>query len=153
MSATPTPGPPREPEIEFLGKLAHGFLAVARFVLWLAGVAAIAYGTCRAAGIEPIFTSFLLPDSTSSDQASASSVVWFTLGLPLVLPADWLLTKNRHRIWILIVSALTWFVPMLFGDSSSYGYILRMFATLISFLSLLVWRTLWQLTKPAEPAT
>ena len=148
MTDETTAEPPREPEIEFLGKLAHGFLAFARVALWGAGTAAIGYGIWQTflAGSDPA----LAGETDPALSPTASHLVWFPLGLPLVLPADWLLTKNRHRIWILAVSVMLWFTPMLFGDASRYGYILRMFATLISFLSLLVWRTLWQLTKPAE---
>ena len=44
-------------------------------------------------------------------------------------------------------------MPVCFENDSPYGYILRMFATLISFLSMLVWRTLWRLTQPDDAAS
>ena len=150
MSEAQPPAAPHEPEIEFLGKLAHGFLATARVVLWLAGAAAISYGCWQLLrGTTPP----MARGDASMLAPITASIVWFPLGLPLVLPADWLVTRHRYRIWLLLVCALLWFIPMLLGDASRYGYILRMFATLISFLSLLVWRTLWQLTKPTDPTT
>jgi len=153
MSDAQVPQPPREPEIEFLGKLAHGALVVARIVLALAGIAAICYGCWQAyyGSAWPL----VAPDSEvptpAGSSPAGSSIVWFTVGLPLVVPADCWLTKNRYRPWLLGISAVLWFAPSLIGDATQYGYILRMFATLIAVMSLLVWRTLWRLTE--QPAT
>lgn len=129
-----TETPPREPEIELLAKLARGGLRTARAALWLAGLAAIAYGLHRT-----------LFDERATTTPSASGTVWLTIGLPLMLRANWLLDASWRRYLLLLSSAVLWFAPMMLTDDSSYGFVLRIFATIVAFLCLVVWRTLWRL--------
>lgn len=138
------PPPPREPEIEFMGKVAHGVLALIRVVFFGAGVCAIVYGVQKM-GEPPENPP---PALGSTGLPSAAGTVWLTLGLPLIVRCNWIFTKGATRWVLLAISALLWFAPMGLDDDSAYGYILRMFATLVSFLTLLVWRTLWRLTEP-----
>ncbi len=140
--------PPREPEIELLGKLARIGLFAIRVAMFVAGTAALAYG--------------LTKSLTSGDgwewlslewraRPSAAGAVWLTVGLPLVLPANVLLDRGLPQAALLGLSAVMWFMPWTLGDDSEYGYILRLFATLVAFLCLVVWRTLWRLTTPSLP--
>jgi hypothetical protein len=139
---------PREPEIELLGKLARGFLFAARAALAAAGVASLAFGLVKS-----------LTDGASWQpgelvwraEPSAAGAVWVTLGLPLVLPAATLLRRGGGQVALLLASAALWFGPSSLEDDSDYGYILRIFATLVSFLCLVVWRTLWRLTGTGLP--
>lgn len=139
---------PREPEIELLGKLARGFLFAARAALAAAGAAAVAFGLVKSltdgAGWEPGTLAWRA-------EPSAAGAVWVTLGLPLVLPAATLLRRGLGQVALLLASVALWFGPSSLGDDSDYGYILRMFATLVSFLCLVVWRTLWRLTGTGLP--
>jgi hypothetical protein len=62
---------------------------------------------------------------------------------------DWLFGRGR---WIaLAVGALLWFAAALLPGEREYGFVLRMFASLVACLTLLVWRTLWRLTQPPAP--
>lgn len=148
MTDEPMPPPPREPEIEFLGKVAHVVLRLIRVVLFTAGAYSIASGIAQMTGPHEDpegFLKFLLIPS-----ATGTIWLWFTLGLMLVVPSKWIFTKGPAPWALLAVNALLWFVPMALGDDSRYGYILRMFASLIAFLTMLVWRTLWRLTEPDD---
>ena len=138
MSDQRPPATPREPEIEFLGRFATGGLWLLRRALWLAGACAIAYGVWRS-----------LQTRVDDSFMSALGPVWVTLGLPLVLPTEW--AFGRGRRWWLGVSVVLWFAPMLLAGEHAWGFVLRMFATLIAFLSLAVWRTLWRLTHQNDP--
>lgn len=138
MPPTDPTSPPREPEIEFLGRVATRGLVVLRTAFWLAGAVAIAYGAWRA---------LLAPEREGP--ASALGPVWVAVGVPLVLPVDWLF--GRGRFAVLGISAALWFLPMLLPDDHRFGFVLRMFATLVACLSLLVWRTLWRLTLASAP--
>jgi hypothetical protein len=143
MSNSGSPQPPREPEIEFLGKAALGFLVVLRAVFWSAGVTSLYFG----------WQMLLFPDSGSAAAGSdwtpsALGSIWLSLGIPLVVKADWLLNRCQARRLLILIFILLWFAPMALADDSNYGFILRMFSTMVSFLTMLVWRTLWQLTKP-----
>ena len=139
---------PREPEIELLGKLARGGLFAARLVLLCAGAAALVYGL-KKTWIEGDGWSW--QDVALRSVPSASGSVWIAVGLPLALPADALLVRGLRQVALLLVSVGLWFGPMLLEDDSEYGYILRLFATLIAFLCLVVWRTLWRLTDTGLP--
>lgn len=155
MSDAEMPTPPREPEIEFLGKCARIGLRVLRTVLWLGGVAALSYGCCKA--YDPEFRLWFqpqVPDPFAADPTfpSALGMVWITVGIPLVARANWLLSPKRGLTVVLGVSVVLWFGTMLLADDTRYGFILRMAATLIAFVCLLVWRTLWRLTpEGSEP--
>ena len=139
---------PREPEIEVLGKLARGGLFCVRAAFLLAGAAALLYGLKRtlATGDGWQFGAFEWRAAPS-----ASGAVWLALGLPLALPADCLLRKGRGQAALLSASVALWFAPIALADDSDYGYVLRMFATLVAFLCLAVWRTLWRLTDTGLP--
>ena len=139
---------PREPEIEFLGKIARGALFCGRVVLFVAGVVAILYGLKRTLTTG---TSWPPGGYEWRDSLSASGAVWLTLGLPLALPADVMLRRSMRQVALLGVSVALWFLPITLGDDSDYGYILRIFATLVAFLSLAVWRTLWRLGDTGLP--
>lgn len=141
------PTPPREPEIEFLGKLARGLVQIVRVVLWCGGVYALVYGFQQMLDPAPVKQ---VPGFESHSDLGA---VWIALGLPLVIPTKWTLQKNRVAMVMLAVFVTLWFGPMLLENDSPYGFILRLFATLISFLSVLVWRTVWRLTQPDSKTT
>lgn len=130
MSADPTT--PREPEIELLGRIAARAIRILRRVLWLAGAAAVGYGLWR----------FL----TQSERAGG--FVWICVGLPLLLPIGWTFGRGRWRM-LAVAAALVW-GPSLLPDDRDHGWILRCFAVLIPCLTLLVWRTVWRLTKAAN---
>jgi hypothetical protein len=147
MSETPMPKPPREPEIEFMGKVARRVILLLRVAFFSAGALAIGHGLQEMAATGSADS--LPPMQAHNDRG----VVWIALGLPLVVPSRWILSKTRALKAMLAVFALLWFVPVCFENDSPYGYILRMFATLISFLSMLVWRTLWRLTQPDDAAS
>ena len=139
---------PREPEIELLGKIARGALFCSRVVLVVAGVVAVLYGLKRTLTTGSAWT---LGGFEWRESPSASGAVWLTLGLPLALPADVMLRRSVRQVALLSVSLALWFLPVALGDDSDYGYILRIFATLVAFLSLAVWRTLWRLGDTGLP--
>jgi len=140
---------PPEPEIELLGKLARGGLFMVRFAFLAAGVAALAYGLKKSLTVGDGWSWSHLQ---ARGAPSAAGAVWLTLGLPLVLPADALLSRGRAQVALLLLSGGLWFGPIALGDDSDYGFVLRLFATLVSFLCLVVWRTLWRLTSTGLPA-
>jgi hypothetical protein len=137
------PPAPREPEIEFLGKVARIGLAAIRVVFWLAGAVAIAFGIVQLAMPLVFQTAFEVQSRI------ARHFVWFCPGLLLVAPVQWTCGRGRWRM--LAASALLWFVPIWLPGEVDYGFVLRMFGTLIAFLTLLVWRTLWRLTDRGAP--
>lgn len=134
--------PPREPEIEALGRVARRALWLIRRVLWIAGAVAVGYGLWRG---------WTRGDLTGAvPQPSASGVVWLCVGLPLLARIGWLFGRGR---WLALgVGGLLWFGASLLPDDPDYGYVLRFFASLIACLTLLVWRTLWSLTAGATGA-
>jgi len=146
MSDAPMPTPPREPEIEFMGKLARCALRIIRAAFFGAGTYAVVFGCQQLFGSEAAAS--LPPTQAHWDRG----VVWIALGVPLMLPNRWLFTQSRARIALIVGFAALWFAPVWFANDSPYGFILRMFATLVAFLTMLVWRTLWRLTQPDNPA-
>lgn len=145
MTDAPNLQPPREPEIEMIGRIAHEALRIGRGIIWGGGVAAMVYG----------YQQFVAPyeeaaqsGATESVMPSAMGTVWFTLGIPWILPTCWMLARKNGRIGMLIGYALCWFVPIVLPDDGNYGFILRMFTTGVAFSTLLVWQTLWKLTNP-----
>lgn len=139
----PNDPPPREPEIELLGGIARRGLRVLRCVLWVAGAVGVAFGVwCTWSGADAKAPDTRLP---------ALGFVWICAGWPPLLRVDWLFGRGR---WIaLIAGALLWFGPSLLAADPEYGFVLRMFATLIACVTLLVWRTLWRLTVSATRPT
>jgi hypothetical protein len=146
MSDSPMTTPPREPEIEFMGKLAHGMVLIVRVALWGGGVCALVYGFQQMLDPTPS------PQVPGLETHSDRGAVWIALGLPLVIGAKRILKKGPAAILILTIFVALWFGPMLLENDSPYGYILRLFATLISLMSVLVWRTVWRLTLPDPEA-
>jgi hypothetical protein len=132
--------PAREPEIELLGRIAGRALWILRGVLWLAGAGAVGFGIwTMVAGEAPA------PAAGSLPKGPALGFVWVCAGLPAMCPVDWLFGRGR---WLALgAAALAWFVPSLLASDAEYGFVLRMFATLVPCLTLLVWRTLWSLTR------
>ena len=147
MTDAPMSANPREPEIEFMGRVAREALRLMRGALWLGGMAALVYG----------YQKFMAPYENSPRETgnavmpSALGTIWLTLGLPLVLPTCRIMNKPRALIGTGIIYVALWTVPMSLPDDSPYGFILRIFTTVVSFSTLLVWRTLWRLTNPAQP--
>ena len=150
MTDESIPTPPTEPEIEFLGRLAHEALRLIRGAFWVGGVTALYYGYEQIA--TPPQTQ-PMAEVSNPVMPSALGTIWLTLGLPLALPTCWLLKKRWACISMAILYLLMWFVPMSLPDDSPYGFILRCFTTVVAFSTLLVWRTLWQLTNPNSRPT
>jgi len=140
--------PQREPEIEAMARVARGFLWLLRRVFWLIGAAAVAFGICLSLDVGEGWT-FIAPYAAVSSGPGAGSV-WVCLGLPLVLRADWLFGRSWLRL--LCLGAALWFLPSLLPDDHAFGFVARVFASLVACLTLLVWRTLWRLTSPAPVA-
>lgn len=130
------PTPPHEPEIELLARFARRGLLVLRLVFVIAGVAAFVHGTGR-----------LLHPPPDDPAFAARHLVWFCAGLPLLLPVNWLFGTGR---WLALTAfALLWALPILLLEDDPYGFVLRMFATLVACAALFVWRTLNGLTRSA----
>ena len=139
----PDVAPPREPEIELLGRIARRGLWVLRRVLWIAGVVAIVYGVTMI--VAPADASAADPEPLP--KGPALGFVWVCAGWPVLVHVDWLFGRGR---WIALgIAALLWAAPSLLVSDPEYGFILRFFATLVPCLTLLVWRTLWRLTAPS----
>lgn len=146
---TPPPAdlPPHEPEIEALARVARGGLWLVRRVFWLGGAVAVGYGAFRS-GADAHWT-FYAPHSLATPPA-ATGVTWLCVGLPLLAKADWLF--GRGRLVALALGGVLWFGAALLPEERDYGFVLRLFASLVACLSLLVWRTLWRLTTPGPTA-
>jgi hypothetical protein len=77
----------------------------------------------------------------------AHSMVFVCFGLSLLVPVRWL---SRARVLpLLVAGAVLWFAPCLLPGDHPYGFLLRMFATSVGIVALLLWRTLFDLTRPA----
>ena len=145
----PPAQPPHEPEIEALGRVAHGFLWLVRRVLWLAGLGGVGYGLWRCWAEGGAGWTFVAPYSLVT-MPSAKGVVWVGLGFPALLPVGW--TFGRGRWLVLAISAALWFGAMALPDDHRYGFVLRIVATFVVAATMLVWRTLWRLTSSAAAA-
>lgn len=143
MSEPPEPAPPREPEIEALGRLARRFLWCVRGVFLLAGLGFVGFGLTNVlqgrTGLSEVTPGTMVTDHHID-------VVWLCLGLPMLPRVDW--TFGRGRWLVLAVLAVLVVTPVLLGGDDDYGYIIRAFAGLVALASLAVWRTLWKLTNP-----
>ena len=116
MQPPPPARPPHEPEIEALGRIAHGFVWLVRRVFWLAGAGGVVLGLWIC-WIEPGVVDGLWrclrgegADLTLRSMPSAQGVVWLCLGFPALLPVGW--TFGRGRWLVLAVSAALWFGAM-----------------------------------------
>ena len=137
-----SPVVPREPEIEFLGRLAARVLALLRVLLFVAGLVAIA-AACYLTASPPAAMTEHTP-IPSLQQRIAHNLVWVCVGLPLVLPSRWLFGAGRWQA--LAIGLLLWFGPMLLDGDHEYGFLIRVFASLVACATLLVLRTLRTLT-------
>lgn len=135
---------PREPEIELLTRIARRGLWTLRRVFWLAGAVAIGYGLWRSA-TPPVDAA-----GNAGSAPNALGIAWVCVGLPAIARVDWLFGRGRGLA--LGGGALLWFGAALLPHDHRYGFVLRMFASLVGCLSLLVWRTLWRLTSPVGAA-
>lgn len=140
----PMPGPhhapPREPEIELLGRIARRGLWVLRRVLWIAGAVGVVYGVSMMIAVDAVPD----PDPAPLPKGPALGFVWICAGWPPIARVGWLFGRGR---WLALgFAALLWAGPSLLASDPEYGFILRFFATLIACVTLLVWRTLWRLT-------
>ena len=146
------PAPPREPEIEFLGKLVRRALLAFRGATALAGAAAIGYAAVKFADPPPV----TLPDYgtiTPSPVGEAPGpiapfFVWLCIGIPPLVPTRWLFGRGRWPM--LLVGILLWLVPSRLEGDSDYGYIIRFFASLVAIAVLGVWRVCFGLTRAAH---
>ncbi len=136
------PQPPREPEIEALGRAAHGFLWLLRRVFWIAGAIFAGYGAARCGNAEWTF------HTPYTNTAQVHGFTWLCVGLPLLARCDWLFGRTR---WLaLAIAAALWFGPGVMQDDHTFGFILRIFATVVAYATLLVWRTVWRLTERTD---
>lgn len=149
MPPAPNATPPHEPEIEALGRAAHGFVWLLRRAFWLGGLGGVGYGLWRCWADEGAGWTWVAPYHLMTIP-SAKGVVWLCLGFPALLPVDW--TFGRGRWILLAISAALWFGAMTLPDDHRYGFVLRITATFVVAATLLVWRTLWRLTSSAAAA-
>ncbi len=138
---------PHEPEIEFLGRLARRALQALRGLFFTAGCAATLYGVLgvlwpRLDVVRGLVHGVFWADEP---QPPVHRFVWLCVGIPLLLPTDWLF--GRGRLPMLALGTALWFGPALLADDSDYGFVLRLFASLVAVATLLVWRTLSGLTS------
>ncbi len=135
-----------EPEIDALGRIARIGLRVLRWLSVLVGLAAIAGAFFTVYYPVPIYSDDIPPLPT----LIAHQVTFVCLGLPLVLPIAFTFGRGR---WIALgIGALLWFGPMLLEGDHDFGFVVRMFATLVAIAALAVWRTLFGLTNPTKQA-
>lgn len=149
MTTTRDDPPQLEPEIEFLGRLARGFLQVLRGAFTLAGAIAVGVVVWRTVDTSPP-PDLLFPPGTAYEppplfERFAPNAVWLTAGLPLLLPVAW--TFGR-RWWLLLLgAALLWTLPMLAASDHRWGWLLRIVGTFCGVATMAVWRTLAGLTR------
>jgi hypothetical protein len=135
--------PPREREMEFLGRLAQKALLGVRVLFWLTGAAALA-GAIYITGNPTVTMSEDQPVPPLA-QRLASNLTFLCFAIPLLLPVRWLL--GRGRFVALALGGVMWFAPMLLPGDHAFGFAIRVFATLVACAMLLVWWTLWSLTR------
>jgi hypothetical protein len=148
------PAPVIEPEIEFLGRMARGFLHVLRFAMLCAGVTAFALVIVRTMDVEPPADLIFPPGSVYEPppwfERFAPNAVWLAAGLPLLLPHRW--TLGRRWPLVLLVAAVVWTVPMLATSDHRWGWLLRIVATFCGTMTLVMWRTLAHLAPTRTEA-
>ncbi|HZN39052.1 MAG TPA: hypothetical protein VFD82_09620 [Planctomycetota bacterium] len=141
MTESPV-GQPREPEIEFLGRLASRALTLLRLVLFVAGIVAIT-AACYLTASPPAATT-QHEGIPALQQRIANNFVWVCAGLPLLLRSRWLFGAGWWKA--LALGLVLWFGPMLLDGDHAYGFLIRMFASFVACVTLLVLRTLRTLT-------
>jgi len=149
-ATTPPPSPPREPEIEFLGKVVAFGLLMFRAATVTGALVAVAYGVANI--VDPPYYPFMTM-GVGGGRMVAPFFVWFCIGIPPLLPVKWLFGGGRWSM--LLVGIALWFGPMWLEGDHDYGFILRFFASLVAVSVLLVWKTVFALTQkhpaPAPP--
>jgi len=133
-----------EREIDVLGRVAHFALRVLRWISILAGLVAIAGAIYTVFDPVPVYSDNIPPTST----VIAHQIVFLCLGLPWVLPVACTLGRG-WRIMLAIGTAL-WFGPMALEGDHDFGFLVRMFASLVAIAVLAVWRTLYGLSNPTK---
>ncbi len=129
------PPPPHEPEIEFLAALARRALVVLRAALFVAGIVAFVVTVQRIVTL----------DDEALPARIAHNLLWAAVGLPLVLPSDWMFGRGR---WLtLAAAAAIWLLPMLLEGDHAYGWVLRFAGSFCGTMTIVVWRTLAGLTR------
>ncbi|MCR9247710.1 MAG: hypothetical protein NXI31_22005 [bacterium] len=131
-----------EPEIDALGRVAHTALHLLRWIAVLAGILAIAAAGYTVYDPVPVYSDDIPPQST----VIAHQFTFVCLGLPLATPIVlWI-----GRLWPvgLVIGLGLGFGPMLLAGDHDYGFVIRLFATGVSYAVLAVWRTLVGLTNP-----
>jgi hypothetical protein len=138
----------REPEIEFLGRLARRVLTMLRLALFVAGLVAIAVACyITASPPEPAPNEVIAP----LQQRIASNFVWVCAGTPLLLPSRWMFRAGWWKA--LALGLALWLGPMLLDGDHPYGFVIRMFASFVTCVTLLVLRVLRTLgAEPVAPA-
>ncbi len=149
MTSTRDHHPPIEPEIEFLGKLARGFLRVLRGAFAVAGTVAAVVVVWRTFDTSPpadlLFPPGVVYEPPPLFERFAPNAVWLAAGLPLLLPVGW--TFGRRWWLLLLAAALLWTLPMLAASDHRWGWLLRIAGTFCGVATMAVWRTLAGLTR------
>jgi hypothetical protein len=138
----------REPEIVFLGRLAGCVLTTLRLALFVAGLVAVAIA-CYLTASPPEAP----PNEVIAplQQRIASNFVWVCAGVPLLLPSRWTFGKGWWKA--LALGLALWFGPMLLDGDHPYGFVIRVFASFVACVTLLVLRVLRTLgAEPVAPA-
>ena len=136
---------PREPEIEFLGKVVQFALLAFRAATVTAGAVALAYGVYGIANPQTVtYIDYIAVGPRL--EPIAPYFVWLCVGIPPLLPTGWLFGRGRWAM--LLVGLALWLGPHALDGDSDYGYLIRFFASLVAVSVLLVWRTVFALTRP-----
>jgi len=150
MTSAPPPGPAtttREPEIEFLGKVVRFGLVAFRAATVTAGAVSVVYALLGifAPAQVTVWMPTLDEATATATEPIAPSFVWLCVGIPPLLPTGWLFGRGR---WLMLAVGLAlWGGPHWLEGDAEYGYLIRFFATLVALSVLVVWKTIFALTK------
>jgi len=135
--------PPREPEIEFLGKVVAFMLLAFRAATMCAALVAIGYGMTNI--IDPPRYPANLEGLGGEPMPIAPYFVWLCIGIPPLLPVKSLFGRG---CWlVLAISAALWIGPGWLEGDHEYGWLIRFFASLVPVSVLFVWKTIYALTQ------
>lgn len=137
---------PPEPAIDRLGAIARLALRTLRGMFWVAGAMALAVGVY--AGLDPHQAVYSERDLPPLSQRIAENSVWWCLGAPLVTPVGFLLGSGRW--YMLGLGTLLCVGPCLLPGDHDYGVVLRVFASFVGTIVLVVWRVAFGLTTPGR---
>jgi hypothetical protein len=140
------PTPPREPEIEFLGKVVRLLLLAFRAATVGAALVALGYGLIHMA--DPPRDMSAGTGEIGAPLPIAPYFVWLCIGIPPLLPIRWLFGRGRWPM--LVVGAALWCGPMGLEGDHEYGWLIRFFASLVAVSVLLVWKTIFALTQRTD---